>query len=73
MELQNNAEMGSLVAKNTAQNALVVLDNEDGLPPQIDCCVVVILIGPILIQLDVLNIIMRNLILQKLHLISIIF
>ena len=32
-------------------NEHVVIDNEDGLPPQIDCAVIFVLIGPILISL----------------------
>ena len=59
---QNQAETGSLVAKNSALNELVLLDNEDHLRPQIDCSGLFVLIGLILIELHGLNLIVKNLI-----------
>ena len=47
---QNQAETGSLVAKNTALNELVLLDSEDHLRPQIDCSGFFVLIGLLLIE-----------------------
>ena len=58
-------EKGSLVAKNPVLNELVQLDDDGGLLPQIDCSIIFILIGPILIDLDVQNFIKLNHILQN--------
>ena len=54
----DEAETGSLVAKNTVLNKLVQLDDEDALPQRIDCSVIFVLIGPIFIVLNYLNLIM---------------
>ena len=62
--LQKKAEVGSLVAKNPALYELAQLDKEVGLcqPPQIDCSVLVVLIGRFMNHLKSSNIIMQNII-----------
>ena len=59
---QNEAATFSFVAKNVALSDHVLLDDEDGVQPQIDCSFVFVLIGPILNCLNDPNLIIQNLI-----------